>query len=70
MKRFIPSSASSLLSALFLVAMLILAGCSADSITGPVLAPETIQASGDDHNNKKGGDDHNNDDQGDDNDDQ
>ena len=55
-----PSSFTSLLSALFVVVALMLAGCSADSLTGPVLDPETtIQANGDDGHNAIGDDGHN-----------
>jgi len=59
--RKAPSSIVSLLSVLCIVFVLILSGCSADSLSGPILGPETtIQADGgqgDDHNrgNKCGG---------------
>ena len=61
MRRVTPSSFTSLLSALFVVVALMLAGCSADALTGPVLGPETIiQANGDDERNAVGDDERNN----------
>ena len=50
MKSATPSSVTSLLSALFLVVALMLAGCTADSLTGPILGPETIVQGDGDHN--------------------
>ena len=62
MKSATLSSVTSLLSALFLVVALTLTGCTADSLTGPVLSPETtVQGNGDQpHNNKTGDQPHNN----------
>ncbi|MCH8961251.1 MAG: hypothetical protein IH820_07980 [Bacteroidetes bacterium] len=58
MRSVTPSSFTSLLSALFVVVALMLAGCTADSLTGPVLGPEVnIQGNGD--HNITGNGDHN-----------
>ena len=67
----ISNTLTSLLTAFLFVVAFTLTGCTADSLTGPVLDAETtIQARGDDehnnaygddeHNNKKGDDEHNN----------
>ena len=58
MRSVIPSSFTSLLSALFVVVALTLAGCTADSLTGPILGPETI-VQGDGDHNATGDGDHN-----------
>ena len=58
----ISNTLTSLLTAFLFVVTFTLTGCTADSLTGPVLDAETtIQAYGDDeHNNAVGDDEHNN----------
>ncbi len=58
----ISNTLTSLLTAFLFVVAFTLTGCTADSLTGPVLDAETtIQAHGDDeHNNAHGDDEHNN----------
>lgn len=64
----ISNTLTSLLTAFFFVVAFTLTGCTADSLTGPVLDAETtIQAHGDEvHNNAAGDETHNNKYKGDD----
>ena len=56
---------TSLLMAFVFVVAFMLTGCTADSLTGPVLDSETTIQANDNHNNLDGNDNHNNSDSND-----